>query len=88
VKNKSFKDLLKSISQMRTQHKEDLFSSKEAKILWKKSDDAIRTGRMLSEIYDKVPKKFKNVSIDIMELYVIRAPKEIKKAVLKWLGEE
>jgi len=65
-----------------------LFDSKEAKILWGKADDAVRTGRMLTELYNNVPKELSDVSIDILELHQIRGDAKLRKKVLKWLNED
>ena len=65
-----------------------LFNSKEAKYLWGKSDDAIRTTRMLSEIYDNVPKKL-DIVVHVLEFHAFSCKsKNEKKNVLKWLNKE
>lgn len=65
----------------------NLFNSKEAKILWKTADDAIRSGRLLSEIYDNVPKEIADVQIETLEFHRIDCNSKQKKKVLKWLNE-
>jgi len=65
-----------------------LFNSKEAKYLWKRSDDAIRTTRMLSEIYSNVPKKL-DVVVHVLEFHKFAcSSKNEKKEVLKWLNKK
>ena len=49
----------------------------------RKSDDFIQTCRMLSEIYDNVPKHLDCV-IQTIEFHIIDDKK--RKAVLKWLN--
>ena len=65
----------------------NLFNSKEAKIIWKKADDGVRRDMQLSEIYGNVPEELANVTVDVLELHVIRADAKLKKKVLKWLNE-
>jgi|GEM_PF-4372716 len=55
VKSKVIKVEKEVFGKVSTSKKLILFNSKEAKFLWKRSDDAIRTTRMLSEIYSNVP---------------------------------
>jgi len=65
-----------------------LFNSKEAKYLWKRSDDAIRTTRMLSEIYSNVPKKLDEV-VHVLEFHIFEcSSKSEKREILKWLNKE
>jgi len=68
--------------------KKHLFDSKEAKILWEKSDDAYRSSKMLTELYNGVPKEFKDVIVNVLEFQVINANQKLKKKVLKWLNKE
>lgn len=64
----------------------NLFDSKEAKILWKDSEDAIRSRKFLSEIYCNVPKTIANVEVETLEFYRIDCTAKLKKKVLKWLN--
>ncbi len=64
-----------------------LFNSKEAKYLWDRSDDAIRTTRMLSEIYPNVPKKLDAV-VHVLEFHkLVCSSNSEKKEILKWLNK-
>ncbi len=65
-----------------------LFNSKEAKYLWKKSDDAKRTTYMLSEIYSNVPKKL-DIVVHVLEFHIFSCNSmSEKKKVLKWLNRK
>ena len=64
-----------------------LFDSKEAKVLWKRSDDAIRRGALLSEIYWDTPKELRNVHVAVLELHVFNTTDRLKKKTLKWLNK-
>lgn len=65
--------------------KKHLFDSKAAKLLWKKSDDAIRRGVFLSELYDDVPRELKDVHISVLELHVVN-DKKMKAKVMRYLN--
>lgn len=66
--------------------KKELFRSKSAKKLMKKSDDFILTSRPMSVIYENGPKELADLEISVLELHVF--PKGKKKALLKWLNRK
>ena len=79
------KEVLGKVSKSK---KRMVFNSKEAKYLWKRSDDAICTTRMLSEIYSNVPKKL-DVVVHVLEFHkFVCNSKGRKKEVLKWLDKK
>lgn len=83
----SIKAMVKeSIGDIAKSDKKFLFNSKEAKVLWKKSDEAVRTTRMLSEIYDNVPEKLDTV-VHVLTFYVLTGTAKEKKAVRNWLNK-
>ena len=88
VKSKAIKVEKEVLEKVPKSKKGFLFNSKEAKYLWKKSDDAIRTTRMLSEIYSNVPKKL-DVVVHVLEFHEFACnSKSEKKEVLKWLDRK
>jgi len=88
VKSKAIKVEKEVLEKVPKSKKGFLFNSKEAKYLWKKSDDAIRTTRMLSEIYSNVPKKLDEV-VHVLEFHIFEcSSKSEKKEILKWLNKE
>ena len=65
-----------------------LFNSKEARYLWDRSDDAIRTTKMLSDIYPNIPKKLDTI-VHVLEFHkLVCSSKSEKKAILKWLNRK
>ena len=64
------------------------FSKKTVKKMWKHSDYAIQRSVSLSELYDSVPKKLKNVTIKVLEFHEIQADPKTKDAVKKWLNSK
>ncbi len=74
------------VKKIRAKSKNFLFNSKEAKYLWNKSDDAIRTTRMLNEIYSNVPKKL-DVVVHVLEFHKLICSSDTeKRKILKWLN--
>lgn len=64
------------------------FPKKALKKLWKSADDGIERLLTLGELYHNVPKSIAHVHIKVVELHDIKAPKNIKKKVRKWLNSE
>lgn len=56
------------------------------KKLWKKSDDAIISGRLLSEIYSNVPKEIADVHVIVNEYHIFDCDKKIKKKVMQFIN--
>lgn len=55
--------------------------------LWKKSDDAIHTTIMLSEIYDNVPKEL-DILVRVDEFHSFKCDGAKRKKVLEWLNRD
>ena len=68
-------------------NKKHLFDSKQADFLWKKSDDAYRSTWLLSDLYNNVPVKLRNVKVNILRFEIIEESSKIKKEVLKWMNK-
>ena len=76
------------LEQMKSEVKDGhLFNSKEAKTIWEKSDDGIRSTMMLSEIYDNVPKEI-DIPVNVLELHVYACAKKTLKKVYSWMKKK
>ena len=83
-----FKFSPSEVKKIRAKSMKNPFNSKEAKYLWNKSDDAIRTTMMLSEIYSNVPKKL-DVVVHVLEFHRLAcSSNKEKREILKWLDRK
>lgn len=72
----------------KTNKKESIFGSKSAKKLWEKADDGIQSSRMLTELYENVPKNLQGVRVRTLEFHEFDCNEKMKTKVKKWLNRD